>query len=65
MLLEQPAADPLTCGFDVNIGGHAAGAMGSYSGCRGYGADREDAEIWQVPMPNTDCVKKTYFLPKH
>ena len=57
------AADPLTCGFDVNIGGHAAGAMGSYSGCRGYGADREDAEIWQVPMPNIDYYcKENIFL---
>ena len=57
------AADPLTCGFDVNIGGHAAGAMGSYSGCRGYGADREDAEIWQVPMPKIDYYcKENIFL---
>ena len=53
----------MTCGFDVNIGGHAAGAMGSYSGCRGYGADREDAEIWQVPMPKIDYYcKENIFL---
>lgn len=57
------AADPLTCGFDVNIGGHAAGAMGSYLGRRGYGADRKDADVWGVPMPNLDYYRsKDVFL---
>lgn len=49
--IDTPAADPLTIGFDYNIAGHAAGAMGSYLGEEGYGANRpaEQAEIWAVP----------------
>ncbi len=57
------AADPLACGFDVNVGGHAAGAMGSYLGRRGYGSDRKDADVWGVPMPNMDYYEsKDIFL---
>ena len=46
-----PAANPLTIGFDYNIAGHAAGAMGSYLGEEGYGAksDPERAAVWAVP----------------
>ena len=49
--LDTPAADPLTIGFDYNIAGHAAGAMGSYLGEEGYGANGnpEWAKIWAVP----------------
>ena len=49
--LDTPAADPLTIGFDYNIAGHAAGAMGSYLGEEGYGAtgNPEWAKIWAVP----------------
>jgi len=36
--IDTPAANPLTIGFDFNIAGHAAGAMGSYLGEEGYGA---------------------------
>ena len=32
-----PAADPLNCGFDVNIAGHAAGGPGSYLGEENFG----------------------------
>ncbi len=35
--LDTPAADPLTIGFDYNIAGHAAGAMGSYLGKKDTG----------------------------
>ena len=35
--LETPAEDPLTLGFERNIAGHAAGAMGSYLGEENYG----------------------------
>ena len=49
--IDTPAADPLTIGFDYNIAGHAAGAMGSYLGEEGYGAtgNPEWAKIWAVP----------------
>ena len=42
---------PLTIGFDYNIAGHAAGAMGSYLGEEGYGAksDPEREAVWAVP----------------
>ncbi len=36
--IDTPAANPLAIGFDYNIAGHAAGAMGSYLGEEGYGA---------------------------
>ena len=45
--LETPAADPLNVGFDVNIGGHAAGAMGSYLGKQNYG--NKKAGTWTRP----------------
>ena len=35
--LDTPAEDPLTLGFERNIAGHAAGAMGSYLGEENYG----------------------------
>lgn len=49
--LDTPAADPLTIGFDYNIAGHAAGAMGSYLGEDNYGNidDSERSRIWGVP----------------
>lgn len=49
--LDTPAADPLTIGFDYNIAGHAAGAMGSYLGEENYGNidDSEHSKIWGVP----------------
>ena len=52
--LNTPGADPLNHGFDINIGGHAAGAPGSY-----YGTDNFSDEVrrgkpkgkspWPVP----------------
>ena len=49
--LDTPAADPLAIGFDYNIAGHAAGAMGSYLGEDNYGNvdDSEHSKIWGVP----------------
>lgn len=44
-----PAEDPLKIGFDRNVAGHAAGAMGSYLGERSFGNDRKDAAVWGVP----------------
>ncbi|EAR02039.1 sulfatase-like hydrolase/transferase [Maribacter sp. HTCC2170] len=44
-----PGEDPLNLGFDVNIGGHAAGAPESYHGTDNFGNGKEGKEIWAVP----------------
>ncbi len=45
--MDTPGADPLNLGFEVNIGGHAAGAPGSYEGLDSFGNSRNNA--WDVP----------------
>ncbi len=48
--LETPGENPLNLGFDVNIGGHAAGGPGSYHGENNFSAAwRNGARIWDVP----------------
>ena len=43
-------ADPRGIGFDVNIGGHAAGGPGSYLGKQNFSAAwRNGGRIWDVP----------------
>ena len=44
-----PGADPKTLGFDINIGGHAAGAPGSYYGTQNFENKNRKQKIWQVP----------------
>jgi len=45
-----PAADPLAIGFDVNIGGHAAGGPGSFLGTQDFSAAwRGGDRVWDVP----------------
>ncbi len=45
-----PGEDPLNLGFDINIGGHAAGGPGSYYGKYNYSAAWRKADrIWDVP----------------
>ena len=45
-----PGEDPLNLGFDVNIGGHAAGGPGSYYGKNNFSAKwRNGDEIWDIP----------------
>lgn len=44
-----PAEDPKAIGFDYNIAGHAAGAMGSYLGEQNYGNTDDPNNIWGVP----------------
>ncbi len=45
-----PGADPLQLGFDVNIGGHAAGGPGSYLGTQDFSAAwRKASRVWDVP----------------
>jgi arylsulfatase A-like enzyme len=45
-----PAADPTAVGFDVNIGGHAAGGPGSFLGKQDFSAVwRKGDAVWDVP----------------
>jgi arylsulfatase A-like enzyme len=45
-----PGENPLNIGFDVNIGGHAAGGLGSYHGDKNFSAAwRNGSDIWDVP----------------
>ncbi|PHS11201.1 MAG: sulfatase [Blastopirellula sp.] len=45
-----PGADPINVGFDVNIGGHAAGGPGSYLGTQNFSAVwRKGSKQWDVP----------------
>lgn len=47
---DTPGADPINLGFDVNIGGHAAGGPGSYLGEQNYSAVwRNGSPIWDIP----------------
>lgn len=49
--MTTPAADPLNCGFDVNIAGHAAGGPGSYYGTENFGNKEKGGhtEPWGIP----------------
>jgi arylsulfatase A-like enzyme len=45
-----PGEDPLNLGFDVNIGGHAAGGPGSYYGKYNFSAKWRNGDgIWDIP----------------
>ena len=48
--LDTPGEDPAKIGFDVNIGGHAAGGPGSFLGKQNFSAAFRDASrVWDVP----------------
>jgi arylsulfatase A-like enzyme/lysophospholipase L1-like esterase len=45
-----PGSDPIQVGFDVNIGGHAAGGPGSFLGTQNFSAAwRQGDRVWDVP----------------
>lgn len=45
-----PGEDPRNLGFDVNIGGHAAGGPGSFLGTQNFSAQwRGGDRVWDVP----------------
>jgi len=44
-----PSADPITLGFNINIGGHAAGQPGSYYGTDNFKNLKRKTTIWDVP----------------
>jgi arylsulfatase A-like enzyme len=49
--MDTPCANPINCGFDVNIAGHAAGAPGSYNGSTYFGNNKDGVpkNDWAVP----------------
>jgi arylsulfatase A-like enzyme len=49
--MTTPTADPLNCGFEVNIAGHAAGGPGSYLGTENFGNTEKGVHTlpWGVP----------------
>jgi arylsulfatase A-like enzyme len=49
--ITTPSSNPINCGFDVNIAGHAAGGPGSYLGLENFGnAERGGYTLpWGVP----------------
>ena len=47
--ISTPGADPTTLGFQVNIGGHAGGAPGSYYGLKNFAKENSNDTIWNVP----------------
>ncbi|MCE5345872.1 MAG: sulfatase [Bacteroidales bacterium] len=49
--MTTPSADPLNCGFDINIAGHAAGGPGSYLGTENFGNKEKGGHTlpWGVP----------------
>lgn len=44
-----PGANPMNLGFEINIGGHAAGAPGSYYGLKSFKNSKRKDTIWDVP----------------
>jgi len=47
-----PGADPRALGFDVNIGGHAAGGPGSFLGTENFSASKRTPggdTVWDIP----------------
>ena len=45
-----PGENPINLGFDINIGGHAAGGPGSYHGQHNFSAKwRNGSNVWDVP----------------
>jgi len=48
--LGTPGENPINIGFDINIGGHAAGGPGSYLGTQNFSALwRKGSKVWDVP----------------
>ncbi|MCU4177587.1 sulfatase [Carboxylicivirga sp. N1Y90] len=49
--MDTPAENPINCGFDVNIAGHAAGGLASYLGELNFGnkSKGEHTKPWGVP----------------
>ncbi|MEM7374060.1 MAG: sulfatase [Bacteroidota bacterium] len=48
---ETSCENPLNCGFDINIAGHAAGGLGSYYGRKNFGNHEDGSHKlpWGVP----------------
>ncbi len=53
--METPSADPLTMGFDVNIAGHAAGGLATYSGLHRFGHDADGTPVSDFAVPGLEA----------
>lgn len=51
---DTPAAEPLNCGFDVNIAGHAMGSPATYYAERNYGHDAEGVPLAANAIPGLE-----------
>lgn len=65
--MDTPGSEPLNLGFEVNIGGHAAGAPGSFQGERFFGNSGAGAYTppWGVPgleKYHGDTINLTHAL---
>jgi len=58
---ETAGADPLNLGFDINIGGTAAGQPGSYYGRTGFTNPRRNPDPWAVPHLEKYNGRKIYL----
>ena len=49
--ITTPSANPVSCGFDINIAGHAAGGPGSYLGTENFGNAEKGVHTlpWGIP----------------
>lgn len=49
--MTTPSANPVNCGFDINIAGHAAGGPGSYLGTENFGNAEKGVHTlpWGIP----------------
>ncbi len=57
-----PGEDPRNIGFDVNIGGHAAGGPGSFLGNQNFSAAwRKGDRVWDVPGLEKYHGKETFL----
>lgn len=45
---DTPGADPRNLGFDINVGGSAAGQPGSFLGTRNFSDGKPGRELWDV-----------------
>ena len=52
--IETPCANPLNCGFDINVGGHAAGGPGSYNGLTYFGNNPDGSPKGNWGVPNLE-----------
>lgn len=58
---DSPGADPTQLGFDLNIGGSAAGQPGSYYGADNFGNNPGPRQRWGVPALEADYGQDVFL----